>query len=327
MASNMSMVKPSYRKKDKYEYFDKKTYFTFGNGDPKTDYRKNKNVQIHIGQLKLLLSEMEMLIYYMDISKVNNVIYIGAAPGKHIYVLSKLFPEVKFYLYDQRDDWDERIKGEKNITIINHYFSDQDIEEWKNFSSPFALISDIRNLETSRYVTEEKLDERIDLIWSDMLLQQKWVEVLKPDTALLKFRLPYPRKDETTFTRKYLDGVLLRGIFSKKDSTESRLLIQGQAYRDWRIDNYEKITAYHNQYVRCKKKFNNPIDGTNNPIYEKRGLENDFDSTIFTIIVMDYLKKINKPITYKSVINIIDYILDNCYEEKDIDLILEKKLA
>ena len=56
---------------------------------------------IHLGQRKLLLTEVNFLTGHGDFSK--NIIYIGAAPGHHIEFLSTLFPNHTFYLYDPRD--------------------------------------------------------------------------------------------------------------------------------------------------------------------------------------------------------------------------------
>ena len=53
---------------------------------------------LHLGQRKLLLTEVNFLTNYSDLSK--NINYIGAAPGHHIEFLSTLFSDHTFYLYD-----------------------------------------------------------------------------------------------------------------------------------------------------------------------------------------------------------------------------------
>lgn len=60
--------------------------------------RKNIKAQLHWGQRKLLLSEIQFITMYA--SKAKYVIYAGAAPGMHTLFLSELFPNHKFILID-----------------------------------------------------------------------------------------------------------------------------------------------------------------------------------------------------------------------------------
>ena len=65
---------------------------------------------LHIGQRKLYLSELEfMLLYYekvkaglvMDDADASTIIvYAGSAPGHHIYFMQELFPNTKWILID-----------------------------------------------------------------------------------------------------------------------------------------------------------------------------------------------------------------------------------
>src|SRR5271170_7957656 len=67
----------------------------------KLQYRKRRGEwkpQLHWGQRKLLLNEIEFLTVYGDRS--DTIIYIGAADGLHLEYLSKLFPNHNFILYD-----------------------------------------------------------------------------------------------------------------------------------------------------------------------------------------------------------------------------------
>ena len=66
-------------------------------------------------------------------------------------------------------------------------------------------------------------------------------------------------------------------------------------------------------------KFINPIKENNEEIYPKRGLLNDFDSTYFTVLVIDFIKKIGDEPSEKNIKNIIDYILENITPNK-VDL-------
>ncbi|NBU82626.1 MAG: hypothetical protein EBS55_13370, partial [Flavobacteriaceae bacterium] len=79
---------------------------------------------VHIGQRKLMLSEIQMLNeYYMSgISKKPILLYVGAAPGHHLILLSMMFPNVFFILYD----------GAKFVPILKRYPDVYDIHEGEN---------------------------------------------------------------------------------------------------------------------------------------------------------------------------------------------------
>ena len=311
----------------KYVFFNKNNLFTLGNGDGKAEFNKESITNnLHIGQLKLLLSEMQTIIYYMDTTVVKNVVYVGAAHGHHIYVLAKLFPALTYHLFDISEGWDKRLYELENVHINNRYFEEKDIKEWQIKGEEILFISDIRNLavgdEEGKQADLEKFEA---MVLSDMLMQQDWVEQLKPALALLKFRLPYPdvvKKESQT----YLDGAVLRQIFARPSSAETRLLVKGLAYRDWDLDTYDKMNAYFNRYIRAKGLYFNPINGGKKAIYEKRGLHNDFESTAMTIIAIDYLKKINSIVNEANILKILDFILDNCYASRKLNLNAERKM-
>lgn len=60
--------------------------------------------------------EMYFLMYCIDTLQRDDFkcLYVGAADGKHINALHKLFPKIYFILYDPRDFM---IKESKNIEI------------------------------------------------------------------------------------------------------------------------------------------------------------------------------------------------------------------
>jgi hypothetical protein len=305
---------------NKYISFNKKSLFTFGNGDNKVKYKEVDNT--HIGQLKLLISELQTLTYYTDTTLVKTVVYVGAAPGNHIFVLSKLFPMIKFYLYDISDNWDKRLIDNDSIIINNKYFEDSDVDFWRMYHEPYLFISDIRNLNVQDKPRD--LFKREAMVWSDMVLQKNWLEALRPEIALLKFKLPYPTIREKN--KYYLDGTILRQFYARQASAETRLLVRGISYRDWNLTNYEEINAYHNQFTRKQSLFLHPLKGTQEEVYKERDLTNDFESVGFYIIVMDYLKKINTIVNETNIKKILDFILDNCYSNKKIDLRSERRL-
>jgi len=238
---------------------------------------------------------------------IKNMVYIGAAYGHHIYVLVKLFPSLIFHLYDDSNDWDDRLYELENVIINKHYFGEKDIKEWQESNEEIVLISDIGKTGMS-----------------DLLIQKEWIEQIKPVLSLLNF--DFPQADKQNKLQSYLDGTLLRQIFASSGSSETRLLIKGIAYRDWDLVTYKKMNSYFDHYIRQKGLYFSPIDGSKRPIYKKKGLYNDFESTAFTIIVIDYLKKINSLVSETNILKILDFILDNCYANRKLNLIAERKM-
>lgn len=300
----------------KTKIFERERYFYFNDNDKEIPYDYNKIlVNVHWGQLKLFMSEFFTFIYHLDLENVD-VLYIGAAPGDHIYVLAQLFDNFHYHLYDTQK-FDSRLKELTNVTIYPKYFDDIELEKWKK-KDRCVLISDIRTLsynpggfsKDSQKVNEES-------VWSDMCLQQKWVEELNPHLSLLKFRLPFAYDFilQQGKTRRYLDGLVLRQVYNKPTSSETRLLVTEIDHKQWDIVSYERKLAYHNDKIRTQK-FLNPMNESENPIYKKKGLLNDFDSSYFCVLVIDFLNSIGETPDEENVKNIMDFIIDNMSSKK-----------
>ena len=201
-----------------------------------------------------------------------------------------------------------------NIKINKRYFEQTDVDYWKKHKC--LLVSDIRTLTYDSSKTNiEDMKKNEDTVWSDMSLQRKWVEEIKPLYSLLKFRLPYAENFELDKgkTRNYLDGIVYTQAFCKSSSSETRLCVFGKQItgRDWDITSYERKLFHHNFVNRSKMLYENPIDKEKRFVYPELGLYNDFDSVYFTHVVIDYMKKINMNITKEGVRKLLKYILDN----------------
>jgi len=183
---------------------------------------------LHWGQRKLLLSEIEFLTLFANnnISNINNnnvkdnddgdkqvVVYVGAAPGRHIPYLSDLFPQLIFHLYDPvKFD----ITANNKIKIFQQLFSNADAEKY--VGQNILFISDIRSVDYES-VSE---DEYHKGILRDLQTQEQWYITIQPYKALLKFRFPYTN-DQTD----YLDGDVYFQAWSPVSSTETRLVPSG----------------------------------------------------------------------------------------------------
>lgn len=294
--------------------FDKKLHYVIGDHTEEKIYKRGANLNnTHWGQLKLFTSELLFLTHYYDSDEISDLIYIGAASGEHLNVLSKLFPSLTFHLFDS-GEFSKDLYNISNIVINNRYFDNSDIEEWKN--KKCILISDIRTLTYDSSKTNvDDMKSNEDIVWQDMQLQRTWVNEIKPLYSLLKFRLPYAEDFEIKKgkTRDYLDGIVYTQAFCKPSSSETRLCVFGKQITDrkWDILSYERKLFHHNSVIRSKHLFENPIDKEKRFIYPELGLYNDFDSVHLTNVVIDYMKKINITITKDTTKNILKFILDN----------------
>uniref|UniRef100_A0A6C0M140 Cap-specific mRNA (nucleoside-2'-O-)-methyltransferase n=1 Tax=viral metagenome TaxID=1070528 RepID=A0A6C0M140_9ZZZZ len=196
----------------------------------KYDPRLQTN-NIHWGQMKLILTEIEFLT-----AKARNdptvVLYIGGAPGNHIPYLSMMFPNVLFILYDPLPF---SIQETDRIIIHQELFTDDTVERMRNIEC--LLISDIR---TPRQTRDEclashpeygrdmrRVNKEIDRkfeqdIVSDMELQKRLVTMIRPVSAMFKFRLAFPPKKTQTYLAS---STILIQPFAKPTSTEQRMWI------------------------------------------------------------------------------------------------------
>lgn len=278
---------------------------------------------VHWGQLKLFCSELFMFTNFLKKDRQYDIVYIGAAPGNHLVLLADLFPKLIFHLYDS-ENFDKRLEKVKNVKIYQKYFDSNDVELWKG--KDIVLISDIRTLtynpsdndDDGRVINEKN-------VWKDMTMQQSWIEVLKPIVSLIKFRLPfaYDFIMKEGKTRNYLNGKVCLQVYNKPTSSETRLLVTEIEHKDWDLKDYEEKLYYHNCVTRNKNRYFNPIDGSKNFIYGKRGLFNDFDSTYFSVIVLEYMKKYMVVFTYNDFKRTMDVILDRI-TNKSTNIILKK---
>jgi len=188
---------------------------------------------IHNGQRKLFYS----LIKFISLIKENNydLLYIGAAPGRNIAEVAKLFPNIKFHLFDKFKK--EEIKyisdqNLQNVIVYNKYFEDSDTEKFQKI----YLFSDIRNLSFSN-------DENI--ILNDLEFQKKLVLNLNPIMYCLKFRIPFNQNKI-----KYFDGYSFIQPFTKPLSNEVRLYGNSKNEKIFYLKDHEMKMFYINLILR-----------------------------------------------------------------------------
>jgi hypothetical protein len=305
--------------------FNRNEHFTFGTGDPMRDYTRRADkeklnpVNVFFGQAKLFFSELAFLNLYYDVDQHKSAyfVYVGGALGTHINPLAFMFPKLTFVLYDDRPYHDKvldsKIEGNPpNIQLKSKLFGDDDVKEWRQRQERgkhVFLVVDIRNTAYTKIAAPRRdqaaFMKNEQLVIDDHLLQQQWVETIKPTKSLLKFRLPYNEQFVPNEFKQfnYLDGIVFRQQFASPSSSETRLVPSDPdadgiyPKRNWDIAIYEKMLSSHNRELRETAKFINPLAnldpkiGIGEPIAEKIGLLNDYDSTAATIIILDYMTK------------------------------------
>ncbi len=203
---------------------------------------------LHWGQRKLILSEIYFLTHYWNpqLHPHPLCVYAGAAKGTHITLLSHLFPDFEFHLYDPSPfsiEQTDRIRiftGEKKGFFTNDvaatyknknvfFISDIRTADHRAIREHHEIKRNVESLqETDEHTREEILrctwKENEDAIWKDMLVQQEWVMTMNPLHALLKFRLPWA-VEHTDEMVGYLRGrVFLQGLGSVTLPPETRLI-------------------------------------------------------------------------------------------------------
>jgi len=198
---------------------------------------------MHLGQLKLFLANLQFLLYYAPKNKDVHVIYVGSGGRSRINFLTSLFPQCKLYLIDpiikKNNMIDNKIFKNKNIVKIHKtIFTDKLVYKYKqDLKNKYTLIiSDIR-----KETEESDIDD-------DNKLNMKWIKILKPNYAQVKWRIPRINKKY-----KYLDGKNYLQIYPGDASTETRLVIKGNQklkYKIWDYEDEDNILYGYNRLIR-----------------------------------------------------------------------------
>jgi hypothetical protein len=211
---------------------------------PATAYRRRQGeakTTLHWGQRKLFLAEVEFLSKYTmhsesDREKTYDVVYAGAAPGTHLVLLREWFPNCVFHCYDPRT-FDGSLQEVADVFTHIRCFQDDDATIWSHpqqisSSATYGherlgadinyggvlFIADIRTGDWQKM--SDECNERCCA--EDLAAMERWVHLMKPKKAMLKFRLPY---SEDPFEESvHLAGDIFFPVFGPQTTTESRLV-------------------------------------------------------------------------------------------------------
>jgi len=272
--------------------------------------------QIKWGQRKLIMSIIQFFTIYWDPKRYPEptCVYVGAAPGVSINVMSILFPSIKWILYDKNDM--NRGLPKENVTFIQDYFEDKDVEQYKGKDGIF-FISDIRGGGYTKEFGAEQSDRNETIVMNDMLLQQNWVLEINPVFAQLKFRLAYTYFEDDEGKYPYLQGIPYRQCYNGLTSAEGRLVPtrneKGEYYlTEWSSKEYEDKFFYFNTVERNGNltTYKNPFTDVDDNIDpgETPELINDWDSNCEVDTIIKYLNKMNVEPSYENVKKISEFI-------------------
>jgi hypothetical protein len=275
-------------------------------------YRRRKfewKPPLHWGQVKLFASELEFLTKYCD--RAEKVIYVGSSSGQHIPYLAHLFPHHSFECWDPAPMY-IGYKDMPNIEFKQKMFTDKVAASIAKQGKPVLFISDIRSMpEGYDYgnMTPELDQELEEDVKKDMTMQMEWCKIIRPEVAMLKFRLPY-----TPGTTEYLSGDIYFQAYATETSSESRLVIDSTehpyssaALRTYDHEKYENFLYRFNRCTRVQ-----PDDSEENAYIRDLFGESPFsyDSWALISIVREYMNKFDiRPTTEQKPGEIIYHLL------------------
>lgn len=234
---------------------------------------------IHHGQLKLLLAEIEFLTLNSQPLVPTLVLYPGGGPGDHLPFLSQMFPDCYFILIDPVFEHTKGIKivPDKRILIRADIFRNEYLQKFTSIAKvrDVLLISDIRST-PPQFLPKIQYEEEFEKhVIYDMDLQRKWYEDTKASKTMLKFRLPF-----TPGITQYMCGDLYFQAFPPGTSTELRLSLDETAsVCDYSNTKIEKQMFYFNTVYRPSNFYD--LD----PLFGK-----DYDTLRECLILTEFLK-------------------------------------
>jgi len=215
---------------------------------PQAEYVERKDeikTTIHVGQRKLLITEIEFLTRFSTPGESIYVVYAGAAGGKHHETLDQMFPNLHFMLYDPNPF---SIQPGQNREIFQELFTTSTAQQlttrFKREGKRCLFISDVRRIGTGSSLMRQQL------ILDDLQMQKIWLQILNPGASLLKFVMPYPMSGIPDVIT-YLDGIVFLQPWAGSTSTETRLLVtNNRALNNYEVRRYEEVMFYHNTVTR-----------------------------------------------------------------------------
>lgn len=320
------------------EQFDLQSLFvTDSSPSEHYDDLKFPRLTVHHGQMKLLIADIFFLSLNLDKQKNPVLLTVGAACGQHYPILSKMFPMLKFIMYDParfvytQEEINNIAPGK--FEIHNDLFTDDIAAKYANRDDIF-FTSDIRRGEELNF--DKKTRNEINAaIQFDMDMQMRWVKIVNPIHAMLKFRLPYIDSDSggdfKDIVIDYLDGFIVKQPCAAYRSTETRLFpIRGKdgswLMRKWSCSLYQDQLHWHNKYARTKH-YLNPVTSLPGKFLGD-DLADDYDgAAIVAILDLYYLKLTGQKHSLKEITSLFEVIIDDINKWRKLPVIFAQLRA
>lgn len=275
------------------------------NGKKMEYEKKSASVNTHIGQMKLGIGLIEFLTIYYD-GNNGTLVYAGAAPSYNTMVVARMFPKLKFELYDTNTiTIPSDLKS--NVAWYKSLFTIDSINKYKNNSNLY-FVSDIRS-NIDRASSTVDVENQVAI---DMFRQLEWVRLLNPKASLLKCKFPYYTSTANSIIRlntpkylvdvkplqsnnfRYLAGKLYLQAWSGAKSSELRLVVTDtNTVSDYDIKSIEESMVYHNNVERPLANYPHPYNGE---VIEGKDiipgkLRNSFDSWLTLKVLYMYFTR------------------------------------
>ncbi len=270
----------------------------------------------HWGQRKLLLSEIDLFTRFRPAERYT-VVYAGAADGRHMPILTEMFPNIVMHLYDPRPFYpgiaNERI-------IINSFVEDETKRGWFTdaVARHYATTDGMWNGTNLVFVSDIRTEPTESEIEANQRAQERWVRTMRPRWSMLKFKTPYPDYKGPQYY-KYMVGDIRLQCWAPVMSAETRLITR---YEDvaltgnYPMNLYERNCAWYNYVMRphdfsktSMKKFYFPVEYTFDELYApyvKKTTPIGFDFVYETQIIVEYLKYASIDVTIENIRKHID---------------------
>lgn len=267
-----------------------------------------KNQRRYNENLRLFCAELLFLSLYIlhEDTKTNRIVYIGAAPGFHLVKLMKMFPLLKFDLYDDQDLHSElELYIDENpdqVTMYRELFTIETCSRYKNNGENIYLVTDHRDpkfmvdpiftqVEDKNKAKREHQKVKEASYMNDMLFQKDVCKELNPLVAYLRFRPPHYYEDENVEnpTFQYFKGNVILMIYNDYKSTESRLVVTdfSDDQFNWNYRKYQYYLNNFNDEVR-ESLMLNPFTNDQTPL--KNQLGNKFETVMLMFLLKQYFK-------------------------------------
>lgn len=271
---------------------------------------KKKNERKFNDDLRLLLSEILYITRYVDYEndKIIKIIYIGAAPGFHLVKLMKMFPFIKFDLYDDQEIHQDLerylLENENQVNMYREKFTLETCSRYEDSIEDIYLITDFKDVkfmsdpifsEDKEYneIKKKFQQEKEASYLEDMNLQKEICKKLEPHNAFLRFRPPHFYKDTTPEPAifEYFNGIVYLMIFNDYKSIESRIVVTDYVNDKfkWNYKNFQYRLNYFNSEIR-ESLLVNPFTNDSAPLPNQLG--NKFETVMMIQILIEYFKTI-----------------------------------